>query len=173
MPFTALRNVAVDHQLTIKQIARLLIDLANRTTADAPDHVSSTIQTEVEFIKMTKEAEDMSQLGGNRTAFACPSCHGALWELQNSNLTRYRCHTGHAFSPESLLASNPMPSSKRSIRRSGHCRKRALRCAGSRHTTPIYRISGAIMRRARARAETSAESIRSLLNGGKEASARG
>jgi len=66
-----------------------------------------------------------------------------------------------------------MPSSKRSIRRLGHCRKRALRCAGSRHTTPIYRISGANYEARAGEDETSAESIRSLLNGGKEASARG
>ena len=48
-----------------------------------------------------------------------------------------------------------------------------MRCAGSRHTTPIYRISGANYEARAGEAETSAESIRSLLNGGKEASARG
>ena len=41
---------------------------------------------------------------GEISAFTCPSCNGALWELQEGNLTRYRCHTGHAFSAESLLA---------------------------------------------------------------------
>ena len=173
MPFNALRNVAVDHQLTIKQIAELLTDLANRTTADAPDHVSPTIQTEVEFIKMTKEAEDMSQLGGNRTAFACPSCHGALWELQNSNLTRYRCHTGHAFSPESLLAeqSDAIEQALYSALRALQEKGIALRRLAAHYANlPDLRCDY----EARAgEAETSAESIRSLLNGGKEASARG
>jgi two-component system chemotaxis response regulator CheB len=36
MPVNALRNVAVDHQLTIKQIARLLTDLANRLPPTLP-----------------------------------------------------------------------------------------------------------------------------------------
>ena len=109
----------------------------------------------------------MSQLGGNPTAFACPSCHGALWELQNGNLTRYRCHTGHAFSPESLLAEQ-----SDAIEQALYSALRALRCAGSRHTTPIYRISGANYEARAGEAETSAESIRSLLNGGREALAR-
>jgi hypothetical protein len=52
---------------------------------------------------MNKDAEDMAEFG-SPTAFACPSCNGALWEFHDGDLSRYRCHTGHAFSPESLLA---------------------------------------------------------------------
>ena len=171
MPFNALRNVAVDHQLTIKQIAELLTDLANRTTADARDHVSSTIQTEVEFIKMTKEAEDMSELGGNPTAFACPSCHGALWELQNGNLTRYRCHTGHAFSPESLLAEQ-----SDAIEQALYSAFRALRekATALRRLAARFDNMPELQRDYELRAndaEKSADSIRDLLNGGKESSA--
>src|SRR5689334_11676330 len=171
MPFNALRNVAVDHQLTIKQIARLLNDLANRTTPDASDHVSSPIQTEVEFIKMTKEAEDMSQLGGNPTAFACPSCHGALWELQNGNLTRYRCHTGHAFSPESLLAEQ-----SDAIEQALYSAFRALRekATALRRLAARFDNMPELQRDYELRAndaEKSADSIRDLLNGGKESSA--
>src|ERR1044071_2500358 len=171
MPINALRNVAVDHQLTIRQIAELLTDLARRT-ADPPDHVSPSIQTEVEFIKMTKEAEDMSELGGNPTAFACPSCHGALWELQNGNLTRYRCHTGHAFSPESLLAEQ-----SDAIEQALYSALRALQEKGValRRLAAHYGDLPDRKRDYEARAgeaETSADAIRSLLNGGKEASAR-
>src|SRR5262249_3982620 len=35
--------------------------------------------------------------------FTCPACHGALWELQDGDMLRYRCHTGHAFSGDALL----------------------------------------------------------------------
>jgi hypothetical protein len=104
MPLNALKNAPVDHQLMLREIAELLMDLANSPAPDGPEDVSPRIQTEVEFSKMNKDNENMSELGGTPTAFACPSCHGALWELQDGNLSRYRCHTGHAFSPESLLA---------------------------------------------------------------------
>jgi two-component system chemotaxis response regulator CheB len=41
---------------------------------------------------------------GTLSPFTCPACHGALWELSEGDLLRYRCHTGHAFSRDSLLA---------------------------------------------------------------------
>ena len=36
-------------------------------------------------------------------AFACPECDGALAEEGSGELVHYRCHVGHAFSPESLV----------------------------------------------------------------------
>jgi two-component system chemotaxis response regulator CheB len=111
-------------------------------------------------------------LGGNPTAFACPSCHGALWELQNGNLTRYRCHTGHAFSPESLLAEQ-----SDAIEQALYSALRALQEKGIalRRLAAHYANLPDLRRDYEARAsaaETSAESIRRLLNGGREASAR-
>jgi two-component system, chemotaxis family, protein-glutamate methylesterase/glutaminase len=35
--------------------------------------------------------------------FTCPECGGTLWELEEGKVLRYRCHTGHSFSVESLL----------------------------------------------------------------------
>jgi two-component system chemotaxis response regulator CheB len=40
---------------------------------------------------------------GSLSPFTCPSCRGALWEIDEGGHLRYRCHTGHAFSQESLL----------------------------------------------------------------------
>jgi two-component system chemotaxis response regulator CheB len=36
--------------------------------------------------------------------FSCPECHGVLLQIKSENLTRFRCHTGHAYSIQSLLA---------------------------------------------------------------------
>jgi len=41
---------------------------------------------------------------GETSAFTCPECHGVLIESTNGKLNRFRCHTGHAFSINSLLA---------------------------------------------------------------------
>ena len=43
-------------------------------------------------------------LGGGISPFTCPECHGVLARMTNSKLLRYRCHTGHAYSADSLLA---------------------------------------------------------------------
>ena len=41
---------------------------------------------------------------GDPSVFTCPECHGALLQLKHSPMLRFRCHTGHAFSLQSLLA---------------------------------------------------------------------
>jgi two-component system, chemotaxis family, protein-glutamate methylesterase/glutaminase len=39
---------------------------------------------------------------GTPSVFACPECHGVLWELKEGDLVRFRCRVGHSFGPESL-----------------------------------------------------------------------
>jgi len=34
----------------------------------------------------------------------CPECGGALWERREGNALQYRCHVGHAFSADSIVA---------------------------------------------------------------------
>ena len=41
---------------------------------------------------------------GKPSAFGCPECGGVLWELNEGDLTRFRCRTGHAYSVNTLLA---------------------------------------------------------------------
>ena len=44
----------------------------------------------------------MSQLDrmGQRSLLACPDCHGVMWEIEEGDLLRYRCHVGHAYTAE-------------------------------------------------------------------------
>jgi two-component system chemotaxis response regulator CheB len=37
---------------------------------------------------------------GRRSVLACPDCHGVMWEIDEDDLIRYRCHEGHAYSAE-------------------------------------------------------------------------
>ena len=59
---------------------------------------------------------------GSPSGLTCPDCGGGLWEIKDSPLLRYRCHTGHAFSGRSLAhtqvedTENTLRSSVRALR---------------------------------------------------------
>ena len=40
---------------------------------------------------------------GTLSPFVCPDCQGPLWEMTDAKPRRYRCHTGHAFTAETML----------------------------------------------------------------------
>ena len=51
-----------------------------------------------------ERGQDRDENEGGPSGFTCPECGGALWESREEALMHFRCRTGHAFSPESLLA---------------------------------------------------------------------
>ena len=48
----------------------------------------------------TYEAQD-----GRISGITCPECNGVLWEADDSGILRFRCRIGHAYTLESLVAS--------------------------------------------------------------------
>lgn len=46
---------------------------------------------------------DVEDRLGRPSRFTCPECHGALWEIDDGSLLRYRCHVGHAYTAEVML----------------------------------------------------------------------
>lgn len=104
MPMNALRYVHIDHILPVKQMARRLPELiAQPARKKRKSHSSDKFKLESEFAMAKRSIKDMNRLG-KPSAFACPTCHGTMWELRNGEMVRYRCHVGHAFSPKNLLA---------------------------------------------------------------------
>ena len=39
---------------------------------------------------------------GTPSVFACPECHGILWEVRDGKLVQFRCRVGHTYGAESL-----------------------------------------------------------------------
>lgn len=46
-----------------------------------------------------KEADRFGEL----SVFTCPECHGPLWEIEDGDMLRYRCHTGHALTADAVM----------------------------------------------------------------------
>ena len=46
--------------------------------------------------------QEMNNEFGAPSALTCPDCGGALWEIEDGQLVRYRCHVGHQYSSEGL-----------------------------------------------------------------------
>jgi two-component system chemotaxis response regulator CheB len=103
MPSSAARHIDVDHILPVSEIGPLLLRMAQEPI-ELPETFErpAQLKTELEFAKMEADISDMETLG-KLSYYTCPSCQGALWELDEGGRLRYRCHTGHAFSQESLL----------------------------------------------------------------------
>lgn len=105
MPRSAMRHARVDHCLPLSEIAPLLVRLTSTPIEEEGTYeVPKDIEIEVRIAK-EDTALDVGVLKlGEPSNFACPDCHGVLLLLKEEKLTRFRCHTGHAYSIESLLA---------------------------------------------------------------------
>jgi two-component system chemotaxis response regulator CheB len=66
--------------------------------------VPKRLETEVNIAKEANGLEAGILDWGEPSLCACPACHGVLLQLKEGSHLRFRCHTGHAYSLEALLA---------------------------------------------------------------------
>jgi two-component system chemotaxis response regulator CheB len=105
MPRNALNHVAVDHCVPLDRISGLLMRLTGETADEQGAHVmSDRLAIEVSIAKEETALEAGVVSLGEPSNFACPECHGVLLQLKEGRRIRFRCHTGHAYSAESLMA---------------------------------------------------------------------
>lgn len=108
MPRSALNHVPdVDHCGDVKEIAALLVQLAN----DDPPTVTSLearalleIEDRAAEGKMTSSDWGVLAGMGRFNGLSCPECHGPLCELPDRHMLRFRCRCGHAYSAQSLAS---------------------------------------------------------------------
>ncbi len=105
MPLNALRFVKVDYSVSLVDIAPLLITLTSEPIErEGEYHVPENMEIEIKIAKENMAIDAGVFKLGKPSVFSCPECHGVLLELNEGNHSRYRCHTGHAYSTDSLLA---------------------------------------------------------------------
>jgi two-component system chemotaxis response regulator CheB len=105
MPASAMRQVCVDHCLPVEEIAPLLVRLTGRPLeGEGVYEVPKAMDIEVRIAKEDTALDAGVLKLGEPSNYACPECHGVLLQLKEEKRIRFRCHTGHAYSVESLLA---------------------------------------------------------------------
>jgi two-component system, chemotaxis family, protein-glutamate methylesterase/glutaminase len=104
MPSSALRHVQAEHVAPLSEIPTLLVRRVGEPVEQkGAGPVAQEQNREVGISEMYRDALE-GERNGVPSGYACPECHGVLWEMDESGLLRFRCRVGHAYSIENLLA---------------------------------------------------------------------
>jgi two-component system chemotaxis response regulator CheB len=97
MPESAIAAGSPDHVVPAHEVAGVLTGLLAEPVENpgGQPQMSSEPDPIVEHGPMRPE--------GPATGFTCPECSGALWELQEGELMRYRCRVGHSYSEDAMV----------------------------------------------------------------------
>jgi len=92
MPLSALQHVEVDYCVPLVEMPMLLarLDAASETLSQASDTKDEAMTAE-----FTEETP---------VAVTCPDCGGALRRTELGSLTQFRCHIGHIYTADVMLA---------------------------------------------------------------------
>lgn len=107
MPLSVIEYVEVDHLIPLTQIADVLSGLTHQTAkksqATQAEQEMRLLETEIKIAAQQNALEKGILDLGNPSSLTCPDCGGALASFLEGKLVRYRCHTGHAYTAQSLL----------------------------------------------------------------------
>ena len=106
MPRTALEYVEVDHHLPATEIGALLGRLVQEPPGPGGAMESETetrMATEIQIAAENDSFRKGVMKLGTLTPFTCPECHGVLVRIAEGEMSRFRCHTGHAYTDSALL----------------------------------------------------------------------
>jgi two-component system chemotaxis response regulator CheB len=114
MPRNAIAATPPDFVLPAAEIGAALARLAHELVAlpeeplaekEAPIMQDPSLNNnEASIVANDKAQLERHGRSGEPTLFTCPDCGGVLWEINDADLLRYRCHVGHAYSAEGLRA---------------------------------------------------------------------
>jgi two-component system chemotaxis response regulator CheB len=105
MPASVLLRVEVDYCTSLQRIAIILQEKV-RDGAPVPHEVPPTLLKEAQIAeRISIGIEKIESLDSVRSPYSCPDCGGALFEIKQGGITRFRCYTGHMYNSDDLLES--------------------------------------------------------------------
>ncbi|MBC5992252.1 chemotaxis protein CheB [Pontibacter cellulosilyticus] len=109
LPENVIRQVNIDHVVALEEMSSILEEVSRQQPSQSSVTVPSDIWQEAQIAERVMTNSTLTNIdeldkAGDRTVYSCPECGGGLWELsQEGTIKRFRCHSGHAFSEDSLL----------------------------------------------------------------------
>ncbi|HEX4488777.1 MAG TPA: chemotaxis protein CheB [Terriglobales bacterium] len=99
MPQSAIAQAKVDHVVPAAEMGELL----NKLTRENSEESQGPARAQLDVSEGASSGLEVPNRRPSST-FVCPECRGALWEIQEGDQLRYRCHVGHGYSGQTLSA---------------------------------------------------------------------
>jgi two-component system, chemotaxis family, protein-glutamate methylesterase/glutaminase len=99
MPLLALNRSKPDHIASLTDMPALLEKLARHPVGKLKP-VPRSLKYEVDVARSGLTSMDAIDGIGRRSVLACPDCGGVMWEIDEEDVARYRCHVGHTYIAE-------------------------------------------------------------------------
>jgi two-component system chemotaxis response regulator CheB len=104
MPRAAAQATGVADGVPARCIPEVLEEWIATPASTPHDDLSVLLEAEAEMAELDPGTMHDPEWPGVPAGFGCPDCAGALYEIEDGGLRRFRCRVGHAWSPETLLA---------------------------------------------------------------------
>lgn len=103
MPRRALGAVPTARQVPISDLGSVLERLVAEE-APVPPPVPQALRIEARLTERAMANANWGEVPSRPTDFTCPECSGAIHEIEDAPLLRYRCRVGHAYSVDDFVA---------------------------------------------------------------------
>lgn len=103
MPRSAIAHVAVDYVARIDDMPAIFLKAVHEARSRSESKpVSEKLKIETQIAEGHDALSSGSLSLGPSSELTCPECGGVLAQIEEGSIVRFRCHTGHAYSGESL-----------------------------------------------------------------------
>lgn len=102
MPNAVLEAVDVDFCVPLNKIGETLVSIIKNGKLPEAKAQPEVLQEAKIAENAVTTIDAVAQLG-EKSLFVCPDCGGGLWNINNNNIKRYRCHVGHSYTEADLL----------------------------------------------------------------------
>lgn len=105
MPTSAIEHVKVDAVLPVAEMSETLVMWTSKwVEPEGGAPMSDSMGPENQIALEGNALQGGFLQLGPLSAYTCPECHGVMVQIQEGSIVRFRCHTGHAYSIQSLLS---------------------------------------------------------------------